>query len=600
MLTYSELKILLQTEFKTKHGKFNGKKPMADNVLHAIKFYTSFLDYDAPVTTRASYILLDVASQVTCANCNKPRHVFTALLFAQQYCSAKCNMTSSLTKNKRECTNLEKYGVTNLFKDTDKIQSAIFNKYGVTNPSKLSSVKNKISIANSNNATSRNQAANETNLKKYGVKWAVQSAIVRDKIASTMITKYGVATNFSRPDILEKINQTKLARWGTTNTSALPYVIEKIKKTKLKNHNDSAFNNVDKRLLTMVSRYGIHTSKMHWSQSTRDIMTNSNMLTEFITNKPIASAAIELQVSPTTLRNTANKHGIVTYSRRKNQYEDLIFNLLTEHTVVFEQNNRSVLQGKELDFYIPHLNLAIECNGMFWHSELMGKDRRYHVSKTEACATKGIRLLQFWDYQIDENWPVVASMILNAVGCTKIKIGARKTKLIQLTSAECSSFLSANHLQGSINASIRYGLTYNGELVSVMCFGGSRFKQGEYELLRFANKLNYQVVGGASKLLTAFLNDNPIITTVISYASRDISMGNMYTQIGFVEITKTSPAYMYFLNRIVYNRIKFQKHKLKDTLEIFDPNLSEWENMKNNGYNRFWNTGNIKYAYTRK
>ena len=42
----------------------------------------------------------------------------------------------------------------------------------------------------------------------------------------------------------------------------------------------------------------------------------------------------------------------------------------------------------------------------------------------------------------------------------------------------------------------------------------------------------------------------------------------------------------------MYSRLQFQKHKLKDKLEFFDNNISEKENMLNNGYYRIWNTGN--------
>jgi hypothetical protein len=43
------------------------------------------------------------------------------------------------------------------------------------------------------------------------------------------------------------------------------------------------------------------------------------------------------------------------------------------------------------------------------------------------------------------------------------------------------------------------------------------------------------------------------------------------------------------------SRQKFQKHKLKDKLEVFNAELTEWHNMQNNGYDRIWDCGNMVF-----
>jgi G:T-mismatch repair DNA endonuclease (very short patch repair protein) len=51
------------------------------------------------------------------------------------------------------------------------------------------------------------------------------------------------------------------------------------------------------------------------------------------------------------------------------------------------RNDRTVLNGKELDIYLPDYNLAIEFNGLYWHSEdYVGKN--YHLNKTIECEKK--------------------------------------------------------------------------------------------------------------------------------------------------------------------------------------------------------------------
>lgn len=80
----------------------------------------------------------------------------------------------------------------------------------------------------------------------------------------------------------------------------------------------------------------------------------------------------------------------------------------------------------------------------------------------------------------------------------------------------------------------------------------------------------------------------------MSYANLDHSNGNLYIKNGFNFSYLTKPNYFYFKNR-VYSRQQFQKHKLKNKLDYFDEYKTESENMFNNGYRRFWNSGNLKY-----
>jgi len=61
-----------------------------------------------------------------------------------------------------------------------------------------------------------------------------------------------------------------------------------------------------------------------------------------------------------------------------------------------ESNNRSVLNCLELDIYLPEYNVAIEFNGLYWHSELY-KEKDYHLNKTLECKKKGVDLLHIFE-----------------------------------------------------------------------------------------------------------------------------------------------------------------------------------------------------------
>jgi len=263
---------------------------------------------------------------------------------------------------------------------------------------------------------------------------------------------------------------------------------------------------------------------------------------------------------------------------------------------VYKEGSRSF---KEIDVFIPSSNLGIEINGVYWHSENSGgKDRFYHKEKQDFFKERGIEILQFLDKEWIEKKSIVKSMILSKLGKYKNKIGGRKCFIVEICKKDAFLFFEENHLQGGINSDINIGLFYKEDLVQVLSISKSRFsKKVEYEITRFASKLETQVVGGFSKLLSFFeKNYNP--SSLITYADYRHSRGKIYISNGFSLIKEPSPNYYYIYRKnynILYNRIKFQKHKLKNILDVFDENLSEWENMQLNNYDRIWDCGSFTF-----
>ncbi len=164
-----------------------------------------------------------------------------------------------------------------------------------------------------------------------------------------------------------------------------------------------------------------------------------------------------------------------------------------------EFNNREILNGKELDIYIPSKNVAIEFNGLYWHSDKQ-KPFDYHKIKTELCNQKGIRLIHIFEDEWQNNKDIIKSIIKSSLGIYDRKIYARKCEIKELNNKEYKDFLVKNHIQGQINSSLKVGLFYKNELVQVAGFGKSRFKSNELELHRMCTLLNTQVIGGFSKL----------------------------------------------------------------------------------------------------
>jgi hypothetical protein len=293
-------------------------------------------------------------------------------------------------------------------------------------------------------------------------------------------------------------------------------------------------------------------------------------------------------------------HGCSACGRIMSHSEVEIVDFLKEQNIVVEQHVKSIISPKELDIYVPTHNLAIEYDGVYWHSETTGgKDRNYHLSKTTECEKSNISLLHIFDYEWENSSDIVKSIICSKLGIYTDKIYARKCTINEnLSSKKYREFCSVNHIQGYISSSIRYGLEYDGELVAVMGF--RKNKKYSWEMARYCSKLNSCIVGGMSKLFNRFLCDHSP-DKCVSYADKRYFTGSTYSNLGFVLSHTSEPNYFYFQPKSNYpdlkSRINYQKHKLKNKLTIFDNSLSEWENMKNNGFDRIWDCGNNVWIY---
>jgi hypothetical protein len=233
---------------------------------------------------------------------------------------------------------------------------------------------------------------------------------------------------------------------------------------------------------------------------------------------------------------------------------------------------------------------------VYWHSELAGKDRYYHLNKTEKCEKQGIQLLHIFETDWMFKKEIIKSIIKSKLGLNE-RIFARKCEITQIPSKTARVFIEENHRQGKDNSKIYWGLIHNEELVSVMSFSVPRYnKKNDWELVRFCNKKGLNVVGGASRLLKGFRRENP--GSIVSYADRRYSDGGLYKALGFELKVNSQPNYFYFKKPSfeLYSRIKFQKHKLEGILENYDSGMTEWQNMKFNGWNRIWDCGNLVFS----
>lgn len=293
-----------------------------------------------------------------------------------------------------------------------------------------------------------------------------------------------------------------------------------------------------------------------------------------------------------------NGNGCTYCTHTVSKAEIEITEFLKQYTEV-EQSNRQILKGKEFDIYLPNEKVAIEYNGLYWHSDLF-KDRNYHLSKTKESELKGIKLIHVFEDEWIYKKEIVKSRLLSIIGKVDNRIYARKTIVKEVPTKLAMKFLEENHIQGKVGGQLKLGLYKETELVALMTFGklrkilGQESKEGSFELLRFCNKKNTTVVGGASKLFKHFLkNYNPIEVT--SYADRRWSDGNLYNQIGFQKVQDTIPNYFYVIRGVRENRFKYRKSEL--VKEGYDSSKTEKQIMKDRGFNRIYDCGTMKFKF---
>jgi len=412
----------------------------------------------------------------------------------------------------------------------------------------------------------------QTNLERYGVENVFQSEKIKERIKEKNLEKYGVEYTLSSDDIKEKIKKTNLERYGVDNPSKSKEIIDKKIKTfenslKLKYGIIEVKNNIITSLCGIGHKYEIEKS-LFYNRKRLNIELCTICL-------PVNSKSISGQ-------------------------ENNILEFISNHYPNVISSDRNLLNGKEIDIYIPELNLGFEFNGLYWHSEIY-KERTYHLDKTKECLNNDTILFHIWEDDWLYKQDIVKSMILNKLGKTPNKIFARKCEVREISDNKLiREFLNKNHIQGFVGSKVKIGLFYNDDLVSLMTFGnlrkslGQKSKEGSYEMLRFCNKLNTNVVGGASKLFKHFLK-NYDVKEVVSYSDSSRSDGNLYKKLGFSLIHETDPNYYWIVDGVRKHRFNFRKDKL--VKEGADPNKTEIEIMNGKGFYRIFDCGSRKWNF---
>lgn len=425
---------------------------------------------------------------------------------------------------------------------------------------------------------------------------ANQSGLLDDLATSKTKEKWGVSYFTQHNTFSSKVKKTKKDRYGNESYNNL----EKALLTKEKLYGDKNFNNKNKSKITLREFF-----LKQIVLKTSDELVKYDIEDTDITLK-CNSCGLDYQIY-NTLFNYRTEYNIKLCTRcnpinstdsyhQKELYE--FIKELSPYDVLKE--TRKVIPPFELDVYIPELKIAIEFDGLYWHSNKF-VENNYHLKKTKLCEVQGIQLIHVFEDEWIYKKDIIKSVLKSKILTSNNIIYARKCIIKEVSSKDCVIFLNNNHIQGSVNSKYRFGLYYKDELVSLMSFGnlrkslGSNSLDGNFELLRFANKLNTNVVGGFSKLLNTFIKIyNP--SSILTFSDNRYFSGNVYKNNNFNFILNTKPNYWYIVGHKRHHRFKYRKDVL--IRGGFDKNKSESKIMSERGINRIYDCGNKKWLLT--
>ena len=299
------------------------------------------------------------------------------------------------------------------------------------------------------------------------------------------------------------------------------------------------------------------------------------------------------------------KHGCPKCSVNKSYAERELNDFIKSHyNGDIIESYRGFDGQKEIDIFLPDINVGFEYNGLLWHSSKY-KENNAMLDKLEKSESENIRLINIFEDEWNEKKDICKSRILNILGKSE-RIYARKCEIKEIGYNETKEFLNKNHIQGMVPSKYNISLWYNNEIVSIMTFGALRKNLGyakrenTFELLRFCNKINTNVIGGASKLFKYFVKTyNP--QEIISYADRRWSQGNLYVKLGFNFISNTKPNYSYIdgKKQVRINRYNLRKNILVEKYGC-PQNVTEIEFCRSKGFYQVFDCGNKKYIWKKE
>ena len=283
-------------------------------------------------------------------------------------------------------------------------------------------------------------------------------------------------------------------------------------------------------------------------------------------------------------------------SRGETEMADFIRSILPEGAEVLTSDRR-VIGPKELDIVVPSLKVAVEYNGVYWHSDRY-RTPSFHRDKYLACKAAGYRLIQVWEDDWRDKRAAVEGLLVHVLGGpVSRRIGARETFVVDVPRDEAEAMLRQYHLQGDSGVGSRYlGLRdqSGGELVAVMAV---QERGTERRIERYVTSVS--VPGGFTRLLSCVEKEladsgGGKITT---FSNAEVSEGSLYRDSGFSVDKVLDPEWSVVRDMTRENRRNYTAKRFRsDPALVFVPGMTPTQMVTHNNLPRVWDSGKVRWV----
>lgn len=472
-----------------------------------LKEETSALKEESKVTERI-YCLLNNIQEILLCECGNALKFIKFSRGYRIYCSKKCATASKsrLEKFKKTCLkNFQFDHPSKVPRIKERKKITCLSNYQVDNPSKSPIIKKR---------------KEETSLEKFKVKHSVLSNKVIQKSKDTLKRNYNVEFPLQSKQICE----------GAVNTLKETY-FKKFKK-KIEDRYLCNFDEKDYKKYNSTKYFKFEFTCLICETKFKDYISNGKL-----PRCPKCFPKSGCSLPEKEIANWLKNLGII----------------VEEHP--------DIISPLEIDIYLPCYKIGIEHNGLYWHSQQLGKNKKYHLNKTNLCKEKEVTLLHIFENEWHYKKEIIKSIILNKIYFYEKYLIANKGTIREVIDEDTYIFLNKNHLQGFEKTTINLGLFIEDELLAILTLNNSGVKDKMWEIIRFCNKINYKIEGSFEYLL-AFFEKKYLPNQISALCDLRYFKGESYLKMGFSKLKDSPPDY-YYIHHHKLSKTNLKNKKLK-------------------------------------
>lgn len=235
--------------------------------------------------------------------------------------------------------------------------------------------------------------------EKYNTDFPFQNKENLNFINSKAREKYNVEKNiFQNDEIKNKSKETLIKKYNVNHYSQTAEFKNKIK-IKLRENELYKYNELGKIHLSSCEKFKEFLNKNIKKYSLIELSILFGCSTKSL--RTIISQSYPKQ-SFIEVRNKYLKTVESKWETLFKQFLNLNFPDLN-----YYMNDRSILEGQEIDFFFPDINIGIEINPLYTHKynedkNKAGKPFNYHIEKTKKAKSKGVKLIHVWEHDFDD------------------------------------------------------------------------------------------------------------------------------------------------------------------------------------------------------